>query len=67
MKEGANSFIGAINDFLGTNIDEFDDYSTVKATFVVNTEVTEDFMIKLTPQFDIEGQTDIDESGIRAN
>lgn len=61
MKEGANSFIGAINDFFGTNIDEFDDYSTVKATFVVNTEVTGDFMIKLTPTFDINGHTvDID-------
>ena len=67
LRGGANSLIGAINDFFGTNIDEFDDYSTVKATFVVNTEVTEDFMIKLTPRFDIEGQTDINESGIRAN
>ena len=67
LRGGANSLIGAINDFFGTNIDEFDDYSRVKATFVVNTEVTEDFMIKLTPRFDIEGQTDINESGIRAN
>ena len=52
---------------IGDKIKIFKEYENVKATFIVTTEVTEDFMIKLTPDFDIEGQTDLNKSTLTAN
>ena len=59
-------FINIFNPFSnGGNVIE--ESSTVNATFTVDTEVTEDYMIKLTPNFYIEGQTNIDKKEKTAN